>query len=60
MSSTNKFEKIKAELEAEIAWFDSDNVSIEQAPNHYKKAKELLNQLEEILKESKLEIEKLK
>lgn len=60
MSKISIFEKLKAELEAELAWFESDNVSIEEAPAHYKNAKNLLGKLEKILEESKLEIEKLK
>lgn len=60
MVNSEKFEKLKAELEAEIAWFEGDDVSIEESPAHYKNAKELLNKLEEILKTTKVKIEKLK
>jgi exodeoxyribonuclease VII small subunit len=60
MVNSENFEKLKAELETEIAWFESDKVSIEEAPVHYKNAKELLNKLEEILKTTKVKIEKLK
>ncbi len=60
MVNSEKFEKLKSELETEIAWYEGDKVSIEEAPTHYKNAKELLNKLEEILETTKVNIEKLK
>lgn len=60
MNKIETFDNLKKQLEAEIAWFDSDEVSLEEAPLHYKKAKDLLTKLENILKETELEITKLK
>lgn len=59
MSTDKSYEKIKAELDAEIAWFESGNVTIQEAVEHYKKAKKLLAELEDILDKTKLEIQKL-
>lgn len=59
MSTSKKYQELKAQLEAEIAWFDSEEVTIEEASKHYKKAKEILKELEKILDDSELEIQKL-
>lgn len=59
MSTDKSYEKIKADLDAEIAWFESGNVNIQDAVSHYKKAKKLLAELEDILNKTKLDIQKL-
>lgn len=59
MSTSKKYQELKAQLEAEIGWFDSEEVTIEEASIHYKKAKEILKELEKILDDSELEIQKL-
>ena len=59
MGTSKKYVDLKKQLEAEIAWFESDEVSIEEASKHYQAAKEILAELEKILDNSELEIQKL-
>lgn len=59
MSTNKSYEKIKTQLDAEIAWFESGDVAIQEAVEHYKNAKKLLMELENILDKTKLEIQKL-
>ena len=54
------FNELKISLEQEIAWFEGDEVSVEDAAEHYKKAKDLLTKMEEILNQSELAIKKIK
>lgn len=60
MSAGKSYNDLKRELDLEIAWFEGDAVSLEEAPKHYKKAKHLLRELENLLNKAELEIEKIK
>lgn len=60
MSTTKKtYLELKAELEAEIAWFEGSEATVEAAVEHYKKAKQILKELEKILETAELEIKKI-
>ncbi len=59
MNSKKSYDEIKKELDIEIAWFEGDQVTIQEAVGHYKKAKDLLSQMEKILDSTKIEIQKL-
>lgn len=59
MGTSKKYLDLKAQLEAEIDWFEGEDITIEEAAKHYHKAKEILVELEKILDSSELEIQKL-
>jgi exodeoxyribonuclease VII small subunit len=52
--------ELQSELEAVIAWFESDDADIDQAESKYKRGLELADELEKRLKETKNNITKLK
>lgn len=55
-----KISELQAELEEIIAWFESDEVDIDQAEQQYKRGLEVTKELESKLKEAKNNINKLK
>lgn len=63
MSASNKtgtVQKKMRELEALVAWFDSDEFQLEEALTVYKKAEQLADEIEKELTEYKNEITILK
>lgn len=60
MSKEKTYQELKAELESEIAWFNSDEVALEQLDKHYKNALNIMNKIEEKLNSTELTIKKLK
>lgn len=59
MSKVKTYDELKAELEAEIAWFESDMVKLEELEIHYKNALSLLEKIENKLNDTELAIKKL-
>lgn len=53
------YKDLKAELEAEIAWFEGNEATVELAAAHYKKAKEILEELSKILENTELDVKKI-
>jgi exonuclease VII small subunit len=53
------YKKAKAELDDLLIWFQNSEVAIDEALVKYKRAEELLKQLEDYLKDTKIEIERL-
>ena len=61
MSSTNKsIQEKTAELTKMVAWFDSEEFTIEEALNKFKKAEKLAADIEKDLKSLKNEIQIVK
>jgi exodeoxyribonuclease VII small subunit len=53
------YQKTKTELDELLAWFQSGEVSIDEAIAKYKRGEELLRQLEKYLNDSKIKVEKI-
>ncbi len=51
---------LKAELDSVLAWFEQDDINLDEAVEKYKKGAELLTQLEAQLKEAENTIKKVK
>lgn len=47
------------ELEQLLAWFDSDNVTVEQSLKNYERAQELVREIETLLTAAKNQITKI-
>lgn len=52
--------ELEAELEAIIAWFESDEADIDEAAGKYRRGLEIADELQKRLKETKNKITKLK
>lgn len=52
--------ELQAELEAVIAWFESDEADIDQTADQYKRGLEIADELQKRLAETKNTITKLK
>lgn len=48
--------QVRAELDDLLAWFESDDVNIEEAIAKYQRAEELLEQLDEYLSDTQAKI----
>lgn len=59
MSSDKTYKELKSEFEAEMAWFESDAVTVEDVAQHYKKAHNILNMLEKKLNEAEVIVKKI-
>lgn len=57
---TKKTGELQAELEAIIAWFESDDADIDQAEAQYKRALEIIKELEARIQQTENTITKLK
>ncbi len=57
---TKKTSELQAELEAIIAWFESDEADIDQAESQYKRALEIVKELEARISQTENAITKLK
>lgn len=53
------YQKIKTELDEILAWFESSNISIDDALIKYKRAEELLEQLDSYLNDTKAKIDQI-
>ena len=53
------YKKAKVELNELLAWFESDEITIDEALEKYQKAEKLIKQIEEYLKDTKLKIDKI-
>lgn len=50
-----KYRDLSAKLQAEIDWFDQQNLDIDEALIHYKRAEELIEQMKTYLEVTKKE-----
>lgn len=60
MSKTDKkqrYQDLRMQLQAEIAWLDGNTDDIDEAVEHYKKAKALIAQMQKYLEKVKAELE---
>ncbi len=57
--STKTFAERREELNQALAWFEGDNLDIDEAITRYKKAITLVEELEEYLENAENEIKKL-
>lgn len=57
MASAKSFQQKMAELDEILAWFESDEVSLDDAVEKYEQAKKLSAELEKELTEAKNKIE---
>lgn len=57
MANTKSFQKKMAELDDILAWFESEEVSLDEAVGKYEQAKKLSAELEKELTEAKNKIE---
>lgn len=53
------YQKTKAELDDLLAWFQSSEVSIDEAMKKYQRGEEFLKQLEKYLNDSKARVERI-
>lgn len=53
------YKKAKVELNELLAWFESDEITIDEALEKYQKAEKIIEQIEEYLKDTKLKIDKI-
>ena len=53
------YQKAKSELNDILLWFESDDVSLDEALAKYQNAEKLINQIEDYLKTTKLKIDKI-
>ncbi len=57
---TKTYRELRAELDELMAWFDQDDIDVEQALLKYEEAQKIVAELEEYLKETELKIKNLK
>ncbi len=63
MTKANKklrYRDLSAKLQAEIDWFDQQNLDIDEALLHYKRAEELIEQMKIYLEVTKKEFDRKK
>ena len=53
------YKTLKAKLDEELAWFDGDNLDVDEAIAHYERALKLTKELEAYLKKAENKIKKL-
>jgi exodeoxyribonuclease VII small subunit len=53
------YQKAKIELNEILAWFESDDITIDEALEKYKKAEQIIKKIEDYLKNTKLKIDKI-
>lgn len=53
------YKTLKAKLDEELAWFDGDNLDVDEAIAHYEQALKLTKDLEAYLKKAENKIKKL-
>ena len=54
------YRQLRAELDDLMAWFDQDDIDVEQALSKYEDAKKIIAELEVYLKNTELKISKIK
>lgn len=53
------YKAAKAELDTMLAWFESDDVSLDEAVEKYVKAEEIIKQMQVYLHDTKAKIEQI-
>lgn len=59
MKTTINYQAKKAELDAIMAWFEGENVSIDEALAKYEQANKIIVELETYLNDTKMKISRL-
>lgn len=57
---TKTYKQLRAELDEVLAWFDADNLDVDQAIVKYEQAIKLTNELQDYLKQAENKLTKLK
>ncbi len=57
MSKQKTYSDLRRELEEILAWFEGEDVDVDQAITKHAEAEELIKQLEAFLKDAKLKIQ---
>ena len=60
VAKLKSYKELKQELDEVLAWFEQDDIDVDEALVRYREASELISQLESLLESTSLEVRKLK